>query len=705
MESYLHAGHYDLVTPDGTIVALKQLDADRLEAIVAIENISPFFVGYTIDQKRVFFNVKSTLAQLGVDGIATEYELNPSRGSARIQVELIARGEVGRTMLEWLSVGSYIGKLFAADENRLVRNPDYLRRMFERADECGLPLLSLGGNQGVNGLLMEKVEGRTVAFVTLLNGVIKYESTALQFLPTLARALMVSTMHTRALLQLDQTWYPDKPRQVQPGEILLVRTKPLHIRTMFGRVVESLLPKGYHHTSACVLEPTTSASGDVYELYGDSQVEITDIPIEFYTLEPYREYVYFSDRDKLQAVLDDPQTVFKVFETSPAPENYGAAVFVVKGSQLMNLKPQDWIARKPRTVEFPGLEDPERLALILERVLEQLPAYPFLKAMEDRAITSQGVLFLRYFPSVWLKQMLLNSSVLGCVKRIYFQYPSLIHGDFFAHEDRAFLYDLVRFGISVYWVDKTSQKVLQYIPKPNKDTGMFVPKERVQDFIKMTAFGIYGSNLIKGNFEEELMKLLKGLNEMRFEMHHALFNKDTPLGLVTGGGPGSMEVGNRVARQLNILSCARIIDFRAERDVEAIINEQRQNPYIDAKMTYRLDRLVERQAEFYLDFPIFLMGGIGTDFEFALEELRQKVGILPSNPILLFGSPDYWRKKITSRFQENLATGTIAGSEWVSNCVFCVQDAAQGLKIYRSFFSGTLDIGKNGPIYKDGFVV
>ena len=43
------------------------------------------------------------------------------------------------------------------------------------------------------------------------------------------------------------------------------------------------------------------------------------------------------------------------------------------------------------------------------------------------------------------------------------------------------------------------------------------------------------------------------------------------------------------------------------------------NPYIDAKVTYRLDRLVERQAEFHLDFPIFLMGGIGADFEYSLE--------------------------------------------------------------------------------------
>lgn len=121
-------------------------------------------------------------------------------------------------------------------------------------------------------------------------------------------------------------------------------------------------------------------------------------------------------------------------------------------------------------------------------------------------------------------------------------------------------------------------------------------------------------------------------------------------------------------------------------------------------MTYRLDRLVERQAEFNLDIPIFFQGGIGTDFEYALEELRRKVGSAPPTPVLLIGTPDYWRSKVTTRFQCNLKSGTIRGSEWVSNCFYCIQTAQQGLNVLRSFFSDTLPIGKHGPIYEDGFV-
>ena len=162
-----------------------------------------------------------------------------------------------------------------------------------------------------------------------------------------------------------------------------------------------------------------------------------------------------------------------------------------------------------------------------------------------------------------------------------------------------------------------------------------------------------------------------------------------------------METGNKVAKALDLLSCANIVDFSNKGS--AVVNEQLQNPYVDIKMTYHLDRLIERQAEFYLDFPIFLEGGIGTDFEYSLEELRRKVGVASANPVLLFGSPEYWKSKITKRFQCNLSSGTIAGSEWVSNCFFCVQNAKQGLDIYKKFLNNNLVIGPDGPVYEEGF--
>jgi predicted Rossmann-fold nucleotide-binding protein len=704
MESYLYHDHYDLVTPDGSITSIVKIDHTSASAEVFIQNISPAFTGFHLSVEHLSFNLKSTLAQLGLNGVVQEIVLDRHKLSAHVRVHLRAYGKVARVLLDVLTEGSLIGKLFAADPSRRVRNPDYLLRMFGRTDRWSRPLLSLGGPEGRDELLLEKVDGRTVAFLNLQEGVLQYDEEAMiGLLPTISKALTHPAFRLRTLIQLNQTWLPLGKRIVHEEEILLVRTAPLHIRTAFGKVVDELLPKGYFHTTANVLEPDTKASGDVYELFGSSDEEITQVPIEFYTLEPHREHVFFSDRDQLQTCLEDPISLFQAFETAPQPSSLRTSVFVVKGEQMLKLSPRDWISRETHKTEFPGLFHPAQQASLVQRYIEQQPCYPFLKSIEDGLITSQGILLCRYLPSPMMKKMILGDLVQRNLKAIYFQYPSLTYGNFFSHEDRSMLLDLSKFGIPVFWVDLTSKKVLQYTPKPNKDSGMFVPENLVDTFIDATVFGIYGSNLLEGNFEQELSLLLDGINEMRLTLDHPLLNKATPIALVTGGGPGVMELGNRVAKKLGILSCANIVDLRNAQNLN--LHEQKQNPYIDAKMTYRLDRLVERQAEFHLDFPIILTGGIGTDFEQALEEVRRKVGSVNPTPVLLFGEIDYWRQKVSPRFQCNLKVGTIAHSEWVSNCFYCIQTARQGLKVYRDYFLGKLPIGLQHPSAKEGFII
>lgn len=693
---------HDLASPDGTILSLRSLSDSVSEAIVAIENISPWFVGFEIEPALVMFNGKSVLAQIGIDCIGKEYELDRTALTARVKVELIAHGAVAQELLKLIRIGSVIGKLFAKDDRRRVREPEYITRMFGRSDRWGKPLLSLGAMHGSDSLILDKVDGRAVAYLTLLNGKVGYDETVFGFLPTLARSLC-NNKSLRDLLKLHQVWYEGVNKNVHEGEILLVRTPPLHIRTVFAHVVDELLPPGYKHTSASILQPDTQASGDIYEFWGNSKREITDVPLEFYTLEPYRENIFFADRDKLQSCLTNFDDMIRAFETAPKPEDLRSAVFIVKGHQLEELKAEDWIAKEDIFQDAPLLIHSKRQTVLIERFIEQQPSYPFLKAIEMGTVTSQGVLLTRHFMSPLLKRMLLSEMVARCLKGIYFRYPSRAFHDFFSNEDRAVLNDLHKFGIPVYWVDDISKNILQYVQKPKTETGMFVPLGEINRFLKATVFGVYGSNLVVGPFEANVHTLLSGVLEMRATVNHPLLSKDTPLALVTGGGPGAMEVANRIAKDLGILSCANIADFRLKG--ESVVNEQRQNPYIEAKMTYRLKELVERQAEFNLDFPIFVQGGIGTDFEYCLEEVRRKVGCIFPTPVLLFGDVEYWQDKITSRYQCNLKNGTIKGSEWISGCFFCIKSAEEGLEVYRRFFEGTLKVGKEAKPQPLGFVV
>jgi predicted Rossmann-fold nucleotide-binding protein len=704
MESYIDLSHYDLISPDGYLTYIKQIEESSYEAHVRIEGISNSFVGFELEpDSQINFNVKSTLAQLGLHAVSLCIDLDKKHKVAEIELLITAIDPLAKELLKHLKKGAYIGKLFAADDRRLVRHPHYLNRLFGRSDHWGDPLLSLGGLQGSQDLILEEVDGRAIAYLSLQKGVVQYDSTITGLFPTICNALK-KKISTRKLLSLHQKLTPGLSRKVTPGKILLVRTPPLHVRTVFGRVVNELLPKNCYHTSADLLEPTTQASGDIYELFGNNPYEITDIPIEFYTLEPHREHVFFADRDQLQTSLEKPESLFKAFSTAPEPKESKAAVFIVKGTQLQDLTPEQWISRTPQQYDLPGISQDARQSFLVQRYIENQPSYPFWKAIEDGLITSQGILLTRYFPSPLMKRMLLAYHVHRQLKGIYFQYPSLSNEQYFSQEDRALLNDLHKFGIPVYWVDETSHNILQYIQKQGKDSGLFVPKKLRKEYLNATVFGVYGSNLVEGEFEENLYNLMKGLQLLKKTCRHPKLNPETPLALLTGGGPGAMALANRTAHDLGILSCANIVDFR-KKNPDTIVNEQRQNPYIQAKMTYTLDKIVERQAEFQLDFPLFLCGGIGTDFEYSLEEVRRKVGSTAPTPILLCGPAKYWKEKITERFECNLKYGTIKGSEWLSNCFYSIENAKEGLDIYRRYFTKTLPIGPKGPTYKEGFCI
>jgi predicted Rossmann-fold nucleotide-binding protein len=154
-----------------------------------------------------------------------------------------------------------------------------------------------------------------------------------------------------------------------------------------------------------------------------------------------------------------------------------------------------------------------------------------------------------------------------------------------------------------------------------------------------------------------------------------------------------MGIANKVAYDLKILSLAHLCNFAFEP----------MNPHLDGKMTYRIERMIERQAEFLVKLPIFFIGGYGTDLELSLEVVGRQVGSYELTPILLFGEVDYWVEKITSRFTLNHKSGTLRSGEYLSNCLIQVSSGEQALEVYKQFFIHKLHLGSSGRVYPRGF--
>ncbi len=152
--------------------------------------------------------------------------------------------------------------------------------------------------------------------------------------------------------------------------------------------------------------------------------------------------------------------------------------------------------------------------------------------------------------------------------------------------------------------------------------------EFVNGFEKMSAIGpcvtIFGSARTRqeAKYYELTVEIARKISEAGY-------------GVITGGGPGIMEAGNRGAHLAGGTSVGLNIDLPFE---------QHDNPYIDEDKSLDFDYFFVRKVMFvkYSQGFVVLPGGFGT-----LDELFEAITLIQTNkigkfPIILVGS-EFWK--------------------------------------------------------------
>lgn len=208
-----------------------------------------------------------------------------------------------------------------------------------------------------------------------------------------------------------------------------------------------------------------------------------------------------------------------------------------------------------------------------------------------------------------------------------------------------------------------------------KDSWMVfkVMAELVDGYEKMARLGpcvsIFGSARIKpeDKYYQLTVDIARKITEIGF-------------GVITGGGPGLMEAGNKGAREGNGKSIGLNIDLPFE---------QALNPYIDKAYSMGFDYFFVRKVMFvkYSQGFIVLPGGFGT-----LDELSEALTLIQTEkigrfPIVLVGT-DFWSGLLEWFSNTLLKNGLIAEKDLaLFRIVDTAEDAVAHIKAFYDKYS------------------
>jgi hypothetical protein len=208
--------------------------------------------------------------------------------------------------------------------------------------------------------------------------------------------------------------------------------------------------------------------------------------------------------------------------------------------------------------------------------------------------------------------------------------------------------------------------------KTNDSWAIFkIMGEFVNGFEKMSKIGpcvsIFGSARTKeeDSYYQLAVSISKSISEAGY-------------GVITGGGPGIMEAGNRGAHLAGGTSVGLNIDLPFE---------QHDNPYIDADKSLDFDYFFVRKVMFvkYSQGFVVMPGGFGT-----LDELFEAITLIQTHkigkfPIILVGS-DFWTGLFEWIRTTMLKVGNISPEDL--NLIKIVDTEDEVVQIIDAFYKG-----------------
>ena len=178
---------------------------------------------------------------------------------------------------------------------------------------------------------------------------------------------------------------------------------------------------------------------------------------------------------------------------------------------------------------------------------------------------------------------------------------------------------------------------------------------------------------------KNLKELSRYYNEARrFSQYASLTSKaldSTEYVVVTGGGPGVMEAGNRGAADLGVSSIGLNI---------VLPHEQAPNQYVTPELSFNFHYFATRKIHFLMRARVVAVfpGGFGTLDEFFETLTLIQTQRMDRIPLLLFGG-EFWRKVIN--FEALAEAGTISPEDM--DLITFVDDAEEGWEIVRKFYN------------------